>query len=183
MYGQSSLQILNVSNFWKFLDLDSTWLHGYMSNPAIQVNTKITGKWLLLFFKASRKTVLCTAGPQSMYMGGDLGGTIFFNPAVKTSAPQDFWSKVDGENNLFHLTWYRLLISTFGHLQSHFCFWVPNLSILSPPQPGFSLCRWAQIEALKPSETARWHNYIEYHIIYILQSSIVLTYLKYLKIS
>ena len=43
-----------------------------------------------LFCKASRKTVLCTAGPQgpqSMYMGGDLGGS---NPAAKTSSPKIF---------------------------------------------------------------------------------------------
>ena len=133
-------------------------------------------------FFSSRRVENCAVyrGAAVYVHGRWSGGNNFFNPAVKTSAPQDFWSKVDGENNLFHLTWYRLLISTFRHLQSHFCFWVPNLSILSPPQPGFSLCRWAQIEALKPSETARWHNYIEYHIIYIyiLQSSIVLTYLN-----
>jgi len=180
VYGQSSpadfecLQFLKISRPRQYM---ITWVYVKPCHPGEHKN-----HWQVAasFLQGESKTVLCTAGPQSMYMGGDLGGTIFFNPAVKTSAPQDFWSKVDGENNLFHLTWYRLLISTFGHLQSHFCFWVPNLSILSPPQPGFSLCRWAQIEALKPSETARWHNYIEYHIIYIyiLQSSIVLTYLN-----
>ena len=115
-------------------------------------NTKITGKWLVhiqkvhqhhisLFFES--KTVLCTAGPQSMYMGGDLGGTIH-----DFSSCQDFivifghrrwWSTVP-RNDLMYWPCAKGFLLWF--CPSHF-------SILSPPQPGFSLYRWAQVWSLE----------------------------------
>jgi hypothetical protein len=175
--GQSSpsdfgcLQFLTMSRPRQYM---ITWVYVKACHPGEHKN-----HWQVAasFLQGESKTVLCTAGPQSMYMGGDLGGTFFLIRLSRLQRPRIF-----GQKKMVKIICSTWLDTDYWSPLLAICkaisvFWFPTYQSYHLPSQGFHSADWLR---LKPwNHLKQQGGVITYNIIYIyLQSSIILTYLN-----